>query len=161
MLYEGTRAIQEAAILPQNEGRLITAPGARIRIKISSENSGGSFSLIDYQADPAYAGPPPHWHKQMTELFFVLEGELTLQVGNSTFTANAGTSAFIPTGTVHKFSNPSAQPVRFLIVCSPGGFEHYFEEMIEAIGKAGGMPDKETMMALYKKYDVQDPAELE
>jgi hypothetical protein len=50
---------------------------------------------------------------------------------------------------------------RLLIVCSPGGFEHYFEEMIEAIGKAGGIPDKKTMTALFKKYDVQGPAELE
>ena len=155
-----SQVLSEAVLLLQNEGKLLTFPGARIRIKVFNEAVSGRYSLIDYQADPAYAGPPPHWHKETIELFFVLEGELTFQLGERTFTASAGASVLIPTGIVHKFSNPSAQSARFLIVVSPGGFEHYFEELEAAIRIAGGMPARETMVALFKRYDTYDPAEL-
>jgi hypothetical protein len=40
--------------------------------------------VIEYTAPPNFSGPPPHWHKVMTEIFYVVEGAMTFRVGEQT-----------------------------------------------------------------------------
>jgi quercetin dioxygenase-like cupin family protein len=57
----------------------------------------------------------------------VLDGELTFQLGDDVFTRGAGGRAFAPRGAHHAFANHSGEPARALLVCTPAGFERYFE----------------------------------
>jgi quercetin dioxygenase-like cupin family protein len=72
--------------------------------------------------------PPPHIHPRHTETFHVLEGEMTFTVDGTDVHAPAGSWAHVPRGTVHTFSFPGSDDVRFLSVHTPscgwGAFLH-------------------------------------
>lgn len=59
----------------------------------------------------------------------MLDGELTFQLGDEVFTRAAGELAFAPRGAHHAFANHSGQGARMLLVCTPAGFERYFQRM--------------------------------
>jgi mannose-6-phosphate isomerase-like protein (cupin superfamily) len=86
---------------------------------------------------PGAPGPPLHVH-DFDEAFYVLEGEVTFQVGEELATAGAGELAFAPGGTPHTLANRSGQPARFLVVCTPAGFEREFAR--RAARRAGTEP---------------------
>ena len=65
-------------------------------------------------------------------MFYVLEGTLTLRLGDETVTAGPGTFACVPPGVVHTFSNPGDEPVRFLNFNTPAGWERYMRDLAEA-----------------------------
>jgi uncharacterized RmlC-like cupin family protein len=60
-----------------------------------------------------------------------LEGELTVRVGPRTITAPVGSFVVVPRGVVHQPSNPGTQPTRVLLIFSPRGMDHFFEEAAE------------------------------
>lgn len=62
---------------------------------------------------------------------YVLEGGLTLRVGDETIIAGPGTFVCVPAGKVHTFSNQSDAPVRFLNFNTPGGWERYMRALGE------------------------------
>jgi quercetin dioxygenase-like cupin family protein len=127
--------------------------GGTITILADSAATGSSFALVDYTAPPGFPGPPPHRHREIVDVFYVLEGELTLEIEGKPITAQPGTLAAIAPGTVHTFSNPSDRPARFLGFVSPGGFEQYFREVAAAIGD--GPLDPAVTGPLIAKYDYE------
>ena len=46
-------------------------------------------------------------------------------------TKRAGELAFAPRGVAHTLANHSDAPARYLLVCTPAGFERYFARMNE------------------------------
>jgi quercetin dioxygenase-like cupin family protein len=131
----------------------LSVGGGTITILADSAATGGSFALVDYTAPPGFPGPPPHRHREIVDVFYVLEGELTLEVEGKTIAAQPGTLAAVAPGTVHKFSNPSDRPARFLGFVSPGGFEQYFRDVAAAIGD--GPFDPAVAAPLIAKYDYE------
>ena len=72
--------------------------------KASAEHTGGAYSLTDSVVHSG-GGPPPHVHHREHEAFWVLEGELEVQVGENTFRANAGSFLHLPKGIPHAYEN--------------------------------------------------------
>ena len=101
---------------------------APIEVLLRSEQSGGEISVISSGSLPGFGGPPLH-HHDFDETFYVIEGELTFQLGNELFTKKAGELAFAPRGVPHAYANLGDAPTRHLIVCTPAGFERYFARM--------------------------------
>jgi len=81
---------------------------------------------------PGAKGPPLHTHA-FDETFYALEGELVFQVGDGLITVTAGEVAFALGGAPHTFTNRSDEPARFLIVCTPAGFEREFARRAAAL----------------------------
>jgi mannose-6-phosphate isomerase-like protein (cupin superfamily) len=136
-------------VLGPGEGRsLAPAAGAAISLKSASEETDGGWTLLEYSAPPHFAGPPPHWHAKMEEAFFVLEG-----------TVRAGGYARVPPGVVHRFSNTTDQPSRFLGLAVPGGLEKYLEELAEMMANQPARPpaDMAPVVALMAAYDTFPP----
>lgn len=52
---------------------------------------------------PGKSGPPPHTHDQSDEVFYTLEGQVQLQLGDAVSTAKAGQLVRVPQGTPHGF----------------------------------------------------------
>jgi mannose-6-phosphate isomerase-like protein (cupin superfamily) len=107
----------------------------------------------------AFQGPPPHWHKETDEAFFVLDGTLRFEVDGEATDVGAGGYARVPPGVVHRFSNPAGEPCRFLALAIPGGIENYFEELGEMMAKEPSWPpaDMGPAFALMAKYDTFPP----
>jgi hypothetical protein len=67
-----------------------------------------------------------------------LDGELTFQLEDEVFTRTRGELAFAPRNVPHTFANLSGADARTLIICTPAGFERYFDRM--AAERAGVEP---------------------
>jgi len=100
---------------------------APINVLLHSEQSGGVVSVIESGSLPGFGGPP--LHHDFDETFYVIEGELTFQLGDELFSAKAGELVFAPRGMPHTYANLSTAPTRHLIVCTPAGFERCFARM--------------------------------
>jgi quercetin dioxygenase-like cupin family protein len=130
--------------------------------KVSSADTDGAWALIEYVAPPKFAEPPLHWHKVTSECFYVLEGSVAFRMGKQVFGGEPGAMVYIPTHTLHTFSNQSDKPARFLTLISPGGFEEYFKELVALSQAEPSWPpeDMGKITALYRKYDTFLPDEL-
>jgi quercetin dioxygenase-like cupin family protein len=115
-----------------DDGKALPNPiGGRMMIKVRNEDTSGAYSIHDNTIPPRSPGPRPHIHRYHEEAFYVLEGELTMRVGRRTISAPAGSFVVVPRGVVHQPSNPRTQPTRVLLIFSPAGMDHFFEEAAE------------------------------
>ena len=95
--------------------------------KITSDRSGGSLTVEEWGLPPGMM-IPPHTHTREDECNFVLEGQLTCDVGGELVVAPAGSYVLKPRNVPHALCNTGTEPVRVLEILTPGGFEGYFDE---------------------------------
>ncbi len=136
----------EPILLRPGEGEVLRIGRNALCVKAGGDDTAGRFLLAESTLEPGFPGPPPHVHDELHDMFYVLEGTLTLRYGEDEIAAPPGTFACIPPGTVHTFSNPGDEPVRLLNLMAPGGFEQYLKE-------AAAAPDRMTEIA--SKYDFE------
>jgi quercetin dioxygenase-like cupin family protein len=86
-------------------------------------------------------------------MFYVLEGTLTLLLGDRTVEAGPGTFACVPPGVVHTFRNDSDGPVRVLNFNTPAGWEHYMRDLAEAAGAGPLTP--EVFLRVASRHDFE------
>ena len=101
------------------------------KVLLRSEESGGEVSAIEIGASPGRKGPSLH-HHDFDEAFYVLEGELIFQVEGELITKRAGQLAFAPRNVAHALANHSDADARYLLVCTPAGFERHFARIAAA-----------------------------
>ena len=142
-------------VVQPREGKTVSVLGDRYTYKAVGEQTGGAYGLVETTVPAASSGPPPHVHQGEDEAFDVLEGEVTVLIGDRTVSATAGSFAFVPRRTVHTFSNQSAHDDRFLVIISPAEFERAFEEMAEVAPSAEQPPDMDRLMAIAEKYNLE------
>ena len=119
-------------LLDAGEGELIEIAGNRIRIIAAS----ASQLVCDYSAAPNFPGPPLHVHPIFDETYFVLEGRLLVTMGTEQRELGPGAAAYVRGSVPHTFANPAGERTRFLSVCAPGGFEHFFRALAAGDGAA-------------------------
>jgi quercetin dioxygenase-like cupin family protein len=95
------------------------------RVTLSSGETGGTIGVVENLVSPGWPGPPLH-HHAFDETFCILEGELTFQLGEDRLVRRAGDTLFVPRDVHHTLANISDSPARYLLVCTPGGFEQRF-----------------------------------
>jgi uncharacterized cupin superfamily protein len=62
-------------------------------------------------------------------MFYVLDGTLSMRLGEEAIELPAGGFVCVPSGVVHTFSNPGETAVRFLNFNTPAGWEHYMRDL--------------------------------
>jgi quercetin dioxygenase-like cupin family protein len=131
----------EAVVHRAGQGERHLAGGSEILIKATGKDTAGTFFLSESTIAPGFRGPPPHRHERLVDMFYVLEGVLTVRLGEQTHELEAGSFACVPAGVVHTFSNRSDQPVRFLNFNTPAGWENYMRDLAEAAQAGPLTPD--------------------
>ena len=104
--------------------------GSLAKIKLDGKQTDGRFSLIEVFY-PSNLEVPLHVHTREDELFHVLEGKIAYRVGDARFEASPGHTLFAPRNIPHGFIGISPEPVRYLIVYSPAGYEDFIRETSE------------------------------
>jgi quercetin dioxygenase-like cupin family protein len=138
--------------------------GELLTIVASAEQTGGAFSLMEERL-PRGAEPPPHVHHHEHESFLVLDsfpvldGVLTVRVGEETLPAEAGAFVFCPLGIPHLLTVESDE-VRMLTLCSPGGVEALFVELGEpaparTLPVGAAEPDLDRLVTLAAHYGAE------
>src|ERR671930_2695081 len=122
-------ATQGPRILGPQDGRLADLGSIGARIMAWTEETGGGFSLVEHPMPPRRLAAPVHKHSREDEYSFVLEGRMGALLGDDVVYAEAGDLAFKPREQWHTFWNAGDEPCRILEIISPGGFEHFFEEL--------------------------------
>jgi quercetin dioxygenase-like cupin family protein len=100
-----------------------------VNVLLRGDESGGQLALIEFMVAAGDYGPPLHVHPLHGEGFYVLQGEVTVQVQGEMLTGGPGTFAFAAPGVAHTFANRTEREARLLVLCTPAGFDAYFEQM--------------------------------
>ncbi len=143
-------------ILAPDAGRKVSALGVDMVFKAVSAETGGSYFCMEYLAPQGWAGPPKHLHSKTDEVFYVLEGEITLYLDDRVVKGEPGAFVQVPRGTAHTFANFGDAPAKYLIFIVHGGFEGYFEELPRVVEEHGYPPPPEIVEELGKKYDFKN-----
>jgi quercetin dioxygenase-like cupin family protein len=129
-----------------NQGERIAFMGQVSLVRASGGQTGGALSVTETRT-PAGNGPPKHVHEREDEMFFVLEGELSVTVGDETVAAPANSFVFAPRGVPHAYV--ATAPTRHLTLVSPPGFERFLHDAGEA-----AIAGREAIAAVASRYGV-------
>jgi quercetin dioxygenase-like cupin family protein len=110
--------------VPADGGPAYWGPGDRYTFLVTGEQSGGAYFILDALVAPG-GGPPPHIHEREEECFFLLEGSLTMTIGEQSLRVSTGDFVQVPRGTVHTFTNIGEAMARMVVIFSPAGMEHW------------------------------------
>lgn len=98
--------------------------GVRMLCMLTGEETRGTHSLLCIQSD-GNSGTPVHIHQREDETLIVVEGEMQAIVDGQPQTLHAGQAAFLPRYVPHQIKNVSGAPSRYMLLCTPGGFENF------------------------------------
>jgi mannose-6-phosphate isomerase-like protein (cupin superfamily) len=101
--------------------------GMLAEVKASAADTGGRYTLVEITAPPGLQ-TPLHVHYRDDEGFYVLDGSVTLLVGDETVELGRGEHAFGPRDIPHRFT-VGPDGAHMLWVLTPGGFEDFIEEV--------------------------------
>ena len=101
--------------------------GMLAEVKASSADTGGRYTFVEMTA-PAGLQVPLHVHYTEDEGFYVVEGSITVQLGDELIEVGAGEHAYGPHGIPHRFT-VGPDGARMLWILAPGGFEDFIEEV--------------------------------
>ena len=136
----------------------IIQPGTGIEYKWSSDHifvktvgalAEGRVSMVEDTMQPGFH-LGRHHHKQMTEIFYILEGDLTLIFDDETVVASAGTTINVPPNVWHEAKSENG--AKMLSVFSPAGFEDYLAQLKTLTDEQ--FADEAFMQTLNEKYDI-------
>jgi mannose-6-phosphate isomerase-like protein (cupin superfamily) len=143
-------------IVPITAGEAILRRGSReISILVAREEV--TITHARYAAGEHVAGP--HVHHQHTDAFYILEGELTFEVGREAETIMVSSGGFVaaPPQVAHSFRNDGDRPARWLTIhAHDGGFAAFMRGVrdgvevewdISAVPAGGGLPASEAIVS--------------
>ena len=90
-------------------------------------DTGGRLTVFEILFPPD-SGPPLHVHEREDEAFYVIEGGLSVRMGDEEFEAPAGSFTFQPRGIPHTFRS-SSEGARVLLLVVPSGLEGFFRAL--------------------------------
>ena len=117
--------------LAREEGARI--PGSQTLVKAGIA-TGAPFTLLEAHW-PAGGGPPPHVHADEDELFYLLDGRLTVRCGRTTWQLEPGGLAFCPRGILHQPSTDARQGAHVLVLTSRPGIERFLAVVAQQLNR--------------------------
>jgi len=145
-------------VLRPGEGDSVWSLGGHFTTKAVGEDTDRHFSLVEALAWRS-TEPPLHIHHREHEAWYVLEGQITLQVGDQLMQATAGCFAFAPMGIPHAFT-VDVEPTRVLVFAAPAGFEGFARELgVPATDTTPpawlGVPPREVLGPVGERYGIE------
>jgi mannose-6-phosphate isomerase-like protein (cupin superfamily) len=117
-------------------------------------STNGDYGLYRWNMGPDPSGPDPHFHRSLSESFYVLSGTIRLFDGHGWADSRPGDFLDVPEGGLHGFRNTSGEPASMLILFAPGApRERYFEGLAE-IGRTGDRQSAEDLAEFYLRHDT-------
>jgi len=139
--------------IPAGSGKQGKIGNGDISFKLNKSQTSNLLGSTESVLLPGTLGAPPHYHKGFDEICRVLEGTVSILVGEELFEVKAGDWHLRPKGMVHTFWNAGKVPAKFIELYIPGGHEAYMNELadmfINNARPAPGALDK-----LATKYDI-------
>jgi mannose-6-phosphate isomerase-like protein (cupin superfamily) len=114
---------------------LLTRSGGSTHYLATGQSTHGEFGLYRLNMAPRAGGPATHFHRTISESFFVLDGTVRIYDGERWVDTAQGDFLYVPQGGLHAFRNDSDEPASMLLLFTPGApREEYFEKVAEVSG---------------------------
>ena len=133
------------------------ATGAVHYLATGARTAGG-FGLYRWSMSGVPSGPDPHFHRTISESFFVLSGTVRIYDGTRWLDTVAGDFVHVPAGGVHAFRNVSGAPADMLLLFAPGAPREAYFETLAGWAAEGRRPGADELAELWARHD-QYPVE--
>jgi mannose-6-phosphate isomerase-like protein (cupin superfamily) len=91
--------------------------------KADGDETQSAYSISEWWLEPHTQGPGAHSHGEEDCVFYVIEGTMSILVGDRWIDAPKGSFVLAPAGLTHDFENRSSGRAGVLNFSIPGGFE--------------------------------------
>ncbi len=123
--------------------------GTKVHYLATGASTNGQFGLYRWEMAPGPGGPAPHFHRSMSESFYVLSGTVQIYDGADWVDCAPGAFVHVPEGGIHGFRNESGAPASMLIHIAPGAPREGYFEGIPGLSEA----TDEERAAFYRAHD--------
>jgi mannose-6-phosphate isomerase-like protein (cupin superfamily) len=136
--YKGDSGDLSATHRPDGHAPELTyRSGNTVHYLATGATTNGQFGLYRWEMGPEPSGPDPHFHRSISESFYILTGTVRIYDGTRWIDCAPGDFVHVPEGGVHAFRNESGEPATMLLHFAPGApREGYFEGLVELAGKS-------------------------
>jgi mannose-6-phosphate isomerase-like protein (cupin superfamily) len=152
--YHGPTGETTATFRPADAPAELTYPnGNTAHYLATGASTVGTYGLYRWVMGPEPSGPGPHFHRTITESFYVLTGEIRIYDGHEWRACHPGDFVHVPIGGIHGFRNESGASASMLLHFAPGAArEGYFEGLAEW-ARDGRPADEAEVAAFYLRHD--------
>ncbi|MCA0931397.1 MULTISPECIES: cupin domain-containing protein [Lutimonas] len=141
--------MKEKEVIRRGKGENYNYSQDHCFVKLSSRNTNGELCFVEDTLKPGfYLGR--HHHKKMTEVFYILEGELDLIFDDGTVTATAGDTITVPPNVWHAASCEKGG--KMLTIFKNGQFDLYLEKLSGMTDEE--FADQELMRSVSADFDI-------
>jgi mannose-6-phosphate isomerase-like protein (cupin superfamily) len=131
--YRGEKGEPNATYRPVGTPPEFTySSGNTVHYLATGQSTNGQFGLYRWVMGAKPSGPDPHFHRSISESFFILSGSVRIYDGKRWIDTEPGDFVHVPEGGIHAFRNESGAPAEMLLHFAPGApREAYFEGLPE------------------------------
>jgi quercetin dioxygenase-like cupin family protein len=127
--------------------------GGTVHYLATRRSTNGQFGLYRWSMAAEPSGPEPHFHRSISEAFYVLSGTIRLYDGRAWVDGAPGDFLFVREGGIHAFRNESGAPASMLILFAPGADREDYFETLDRVGRGLVLGDEERT-AFYLRHDT-------
>jgi mannose-6-phosphate isomerase-like protein (cupin superfamily) len=125
------RLANKMKIVSRNSAQIIkTRHGSELRPLADRTTCDITQCSLAEEVLPPGRAVTPHHHRQIEEIYYILEGRGLMTVGSESREVAAGDAIFVPRNHRHSLSNTGDEPIRLLVACGPAFF--YEDEFLES-----------------------------
>lgn len=123
-------------------------------VRATGEETDGQYDVVEITIPVGPGVTPLHVHHDNDEAMYVIEGEVTVKLGEERHVLKAGAYAMAPRGLPHTYRNSSDDPARVLFVYTPGNHWRYLQETGE-LGPVRDESDVEELLPILEGYGIE------
>lgn len=110
-----------------------------MKVVCDGEATGGAMSVIEWQGGAGFS-PPLHVHHGEDTAMLVLDGTLTVRIGDEEQECGPGEFAWLPREVPHTFRVDS-ETARYVEMITPAGFEQFHLDGSRAVTSGDFLPE--------------------
>ncbi len=133
--------------------QIYSARGSEMLFKAIADRDDGDFSLMERTLPPQGRRPPAHRHTNCSEAYFVLDGQVSVDIDGVEHTLGPRAFALVPRGTAHTFGNSSDAEARLLVIHAPA-MDAYFAEL-HMLWHRDQAPSQDEERVLMERFGMQ------
>lgn len=144
---------QGLAVVRAGEGEQVQVGDVSMDLVVPARATESGIAVQVWTLGPRKLSAPPHRHEREDEIFYILEGEVTIWQDGIVERAQTGELVVLPRGRFHTFWNAGNETARLLVMIAPGKLESYFKGASDLI-RPDAPPDLERLGQLVQQYGV-------
>ena len=124
-----------------HDGKVVRIGSLELRFLVDETQGSGGVVMFEFVVPPNAKVPAPHYHREVDEVVYGLEGTITTTLDGQKHELRKGETLFLPRGSIHTHENLHDETAQALIVMTPGSIgRRYFEEVAQEVN-VPGKPD--------------------